>query len=102
MKRVEIGELDDFPEGKIHGVDVEDRQFVVVNLGGELHALDGICTHAYAELRTGFLLGDAIRCPLHLSAFDVESGEVLGPPAEDPLKKYSLEIEDGRVFIVLD
>ncbi len=102
MKRVEIGKLGDFPEGRIHGVDLEEAQLIVVNLEGKLHALDGICTHAYAELRTGFLTGDSIRCPLHLSQFDVETGEAVTPPAEEPLQKHKVEVEGNLVYLVLD
>lgn len=102
MKRVEIGKTGDFLEGKIHCVEVDDEQYIVVNLDGELHALDGICTHAYAELRTGFLTGDAVRCPLHLSQFDVETGEAITPPAEEPLRKYRVEIEGETVYLVLE
>lgn len=102
MKRIEIGDMEDFPEGKIHGVDVDDRKFIIINLDGELHALDGVCTHAYAELRTGFLMGDSVRCPLHLSQFDVETGEALSPPAEDSLEKYDVEVEGSKVFLAVD
>lgn len=102
MKRVEIGRLEDFPGGKIHGLEVEGKKLILVNLEGELHVLDGICTHAYAELRTGFLLGDALRCPLHLSMFDLETGEALGPPAEEPLTRYQVEVEDGTAYVLLD
>lgn len=102
MSRVPIGAVSDFPAGKIHGVEVEGRPLVVINLDGTLHVLDGICTHAYAELRTGFLLGDSFRCPLHLSQFDVRTGKALGPPAEEPLQTYPVEVEGDQVFIELE
>ncbi len=102
MKRVEIGKVEDFQEGGIHGVNVQDRKFILVNLEGKLHALDGICTHEYAELQRGFLTGDSVRCPLHLSQFDVETGEAINPPAEEPLKKYGLEVEEGVVYLILE
>ncbi len=102
MNRVEIGRMTDFPEGEIRGVDIEDAKLIVVNLNGVLHALDGICTHAYAELKTGFLMGDTVRCPLHLSQFDIESGEALSAPAEEPLDTYRVAVENDRVYVVLE
>lgn len=102
MRRVEIGRREDFPEGRVHGVEVDEEQFIVVSLDGELHALDGICTHAYAELRRGFLTGDTVRCPLHLSQFDVETGEAVTPPAEEPLRTYDVEVEGETVYLVLE
>ncbi|MFQ5838433.1 MAG: Rieske (2Fe-2S) protein [Thermoplasmata archaeon] len=102
MKRVKIGRLEDFPREAIRGVEAEDRKIIVVNLEGELHALDGICTHAYAELQNGFLGGGLVTCPLHLSRFDVETGEATNPPAEEPLRRYEVEVEDGVVYLLLE
>lgn len=101
MGRVEIGKLEDFPEDKIHAVEVDEKPYIVVNLDGGLHALDGICTHAFAELRRGFLTGDAVRCPLHLSQFDVTTGEAITPPAEEPLRTYAVEVEGETVYLIL-
>jgi 3-phenylpropionate/trans-cinnamate dioxygenase ferredoxin subunit len=100
--RVRIGQVEDFETGRIHGLEVDGRQLILVNLEGSLHVLDGICTHAYAELAMGFLTEEYVRCPLHLSQFDVETGEAVSPPAEDPLKTYSVEVEDDSVFVILD
>ncbi|MFQ5918962.1 MAG: Rieske (2Fe-2S) protein [Thermoplasmata archaeon] len=100
--RVRVGAVDDFEPGRIHGLEVDGRQLILVNLDGSFHVLDGICTHAYAELAMGFLTGEYVRCPLHLSQFDVETGEAVSPPAEEPLKRYPVEIEDDSVFVVLD
>jgi 3-phenylpropionate/trans-cinnamate dioxygenase ferredoxin subunit len=102
VKRVLIGRLEDFPEGRIHAVEAEGRKLVVVNLEGTLHALDGICTHEYAELQGGFLLAGRITCPLHLSQFDVETGEALNPPAEEPLRKYGIDVENRAVYLLLE
>ncbi|MFQ5907989.1 MAG: Rieske (2Fe-2S) protein [Thermoplasmata archaeon] len=99
--RVLLGKLGDFDEGRIHGLEVEGRQLILVNLGGTLHVLDGICTHAYAELAMGFLTGEYVRCPLHLSQFDVETGEAIGPPAEEPLQTYPVEVEGDSVYVLV-
>ena len=47
--------------------------------------MQGICSHEYFELDKGFLTGDSLTCALHLSRFDLETGEALDPPAELPL-----------------
>jgi 3-phenylpropionate/trans-cinnamate dioxygenase ferredoxin component len=72
---------------------------LVVNVGGEYRAFQGICSHEYFELDKGFLTGDTITCALHLSRFDLFTGDALDPPAEDPLYVYPVFIEDGRVII---
>jgi 3-phenylpropionate/trans-cinnamate dioxygenase ferredoxin component len=92
--------IDEVPEGtmKMGHVDGVD-QVLVVNLGGEYHAMQGICSHEYFELDKGFITGDTITCALHLSRFDLLTGDPLDPPAEDPLEVYPVFIEDGRVVI---
>ena len=75
---------------------------MIVNLDGTLHALDRVCTHEDADLSTGFLIGSVVTCPLHLSRFDVVTGEVQNPPAMKPLKTYSLKVEGTSVYVQLD
>jgi len=66
------------------------------------HATQGICTHEYFELDKGFLTGDTLTCALHLSRFDLETGEALDPPAEVPLALYPVEVDtDGQVVLTL-
>ncbi len=72
---------------------------LVVNLDGDLRAFQGICSHEYFELDKGFLTGHGVTCALHLSRFDLTSGEALDPPAELPLARYPVVVEDGRVLI---
>ena len=85
------------------GVQLEDgRRVLVVNLDGTLHAWDGTCTHEEADLSNGFLLGDRVTCPLHLSVFDLNTGEAATPPATVPLKKYQLKVENDDIFVEVD
>jgi 3-phenylpropionate/trans-cinnamate dioxygenase ferredoxin subunit len=81
----------------VDGVDA----VLVVNAGGELRAMQGICSHEYFELDKGFLTRDSLTCALHLSRFDLESGDALDPPAELPLAMYSVVVEGGRIILEL-
>jgi len=74
-------------------------QVLVVNSGGQLFAMQGVCTHEYFELDKGFLTAGTITCALHLSRFDLESGEPLDPPAEIPLAVYEVVVEGDRILI---
>jgi 3-phenylpropionate/trans-cinnamate dioxygenase ferredoxin component len=78
------------------------RRVLVVNLDGTLHAWDGTCTHEEADLSTGFLLGERVTCPLHLSVFDLNTGEAITPPATVPLRKYKVKVENEDIFVVVD
>jgi 3-phenylpropionate/trans-cinnamate dioxygenase ferredoxin subunit len=100
VRRVDLLGVDEVPDGtmKMAIVDGTD-QVLVVNTGGQIRAMQGICTHEYFELDKGFLTGDTLTCALHLSRFDLSDGEPLDPPAELPLAIYEVVIEDGRVII---
>ena len=100
MRRIDLLGLDEVPEGtmKMAWVDGTD-QVLVVNSGGDIRAMQGVCSHEYFELDKGFLTAGTLTCALHLSRFDLESGEPLDPPAELPLAVYSVVIEDDRVLI---
>jgi 3-phenylpropionate/trans-cinnamate dioxygenase ferredoxin component len=99
LVRVDLCAVDDVPPGTMKLVEVGDDMVVVVNLRGEFHATQGICTHQYFELDKGFLTGDSITCALHLSRFQLADGEPLDPPAELPLVVYPVLVDGGRVTI---
>jgi len=82
-------------------VQVDGTDILLANVDGTIHATQGICSHEYFELDKGFLTGDSITCALHLSRFDLETGEALDPPAELPLAVYPVVIEDGQVVLEL-
>jgi 3-phenylpropionate/trans-cinnamate dioxygenase ferredoxin subunit len=100
VRRIDLLGVDEVPPGtmKMALVDGVD-QVLIVNVDGSLRAMQGICTHEYFELDKGFLTGETLTCALHLSRFDLESGEPLDPPAELPLAIYTVVVEDGRVII---
>jgi 3-phenylpropionate/trans-cinnamate dioxygenase ferredoxin subunit len=96
-----VADLADVPEGTMKMVQIDGTQILLVNLGGRVRAMQGICSHEYFELDHGFLTGDSLTCALHLSRFDLETGEALDPPAEAPLAMYPVLIEEGRVVLEL-
>ncbi len=100
-RRVDAGALDEVPPGTMRMVQVDGTDILIVNLDGALHAMQGICSHEYFELDKGFLTGDSLTCALHLSRFDIETGEALDPPAELPLAKYPVAVQEGRIVLEL-
>jgi nitrite reductase/ring-hydroxylating ferredoxin subunit len=95
-------ELSKLAPGTMTGVEVEGKQILLSNLGGQVYAVDGICTHEYSLLSQGFMMEDQrVVCQLHLSQFDLMTGEVYNPPATEPLKVYNVKIEEGTIFVEL-
>jgi 3-phenylpropionate/trans-cinnamate dioxygenase ferredoxin subunit len=99
-RRVPVAPVEDVPEGTMLMVQVDGTDILLVNRDG-LHAMQGICSHEYFELDKGFLTGDSITCALHLSRFDLETGDALDPPAELPLQLYPASVENGQIVLEL-
>ena len=89
----------DFAPGEMRGILVGGRDILVCRSKQGWHALDNVCTHAYARLSEGRLRGCRLICPLHGASFDVRDGSVLGLPATAPLKAHRLRIEEGRIEV---
>lgn len=83
----------------MYSFDFEEKRLMITNLNGTIYATDRICTHAEADLSTGFLSDDGVRCPLHLSVFNLENGKPQNPPAEEPLKIYNVKIDQGEIYV---
>jgi len=81
---------------------VEGKAIMVANVEGQFYAVEDTCTHATASLTTGFLHGCEIECPRHGARFDLRTGEVTVLPAVMPLKTYSLQMEDEKIYVMLE
>ena len=92
-------DLEQVKEGQLFGLTVNDKKILLANIKGKIHATDLICTHANADLSTGFLSEEGVRCPLHLSVFNLENGEPQTLPAENPLKVYNVKIDNNEIYV---
>jgi 3-phenylpropionate/trans-cinnamate dioxygenase ferredoxin subunit len=99
-RRVDVGAARDVPQGTMQMAWIDGTEAVlVVNADGTLRAVSGVCSHESFELDKGFLTDGALTCALHLSRFDLASGEALEPPADEPLEVYPVTIEGGRILV---
>nr|WP_255465357.1 non-heme iron oxygenase ferredoxin subunit [Nitrosopumilus sp. b3] len=93
--------LEQVKEGQLFGFTHNDKKLLLANLKGKIHATDLICTHADADLSTGILSEEGVRCPLHLSVFNLDDGKPQNLPAETPLKVYNVKIDDNEIYVEL-
>jgi 3-phenylpropionate/trans-cinnamate dioxygenase ferredoxin subunit len=98
LRHIPVAAAADLPEGTMLMVQVDGTNVLLVNQTG-LHALQGTCSHEYFELDRGFLTTDSVTCALHLSRFELATGEPLDPPAELPLAAYEVSVEDGTIVL---
>jgi nitrite reductase/ring-hydroxylating ferredoxin subunit len=100
-RRVDVAASSDVAPGTMLMVQVDGTDILLVNVEGEVRAMQGICSHEYFELDQGFLTGDSLTCALHLSRFDLTTGEALDPPAELPLAMYPVVLDGDRIVLEL-
>jgi nitrite reductase/ring-hydroxylating ferredoxin subunit len=91
MTQVAKGSLFSF----IHG----DVKILLANLNGKILATDLICTHAEADLSKGKIIDNGVKCPLHRSVFDLNTGKPREPPADTALRTYNVKIENNEIFV---
>ena len=101
---VKVCEEKSLKNGELLDFDFEDKQILIAKANNKVYALDRICTHAYADLSTGFLdeKEKIVTCPLHMSRFRLEDGAPENLPAEEPLKKYNVDSRDGFIYVLVD
>jgi Na+-transporting NADH:ubiquinone oxidoreductase subunit F len=96
---VDLGLADALQPGRLRRVDLGDATYVLCRPSAEAYALvDGLCTHARAELADGLLIDGCLECPKHNGRFDVFTGEAVRKPAQSPLGTYCVAVVDGRVI----
>jgi len=101
IKACEVKELNN---SELLGFDFNEKKILISKIRDRVYATDRICTHAYADLSTGFLNEDegTVTCPLHMSSFKLEDGTPQNLPAEEPLKTYKTKIQDNSVYIFVE
>ncbi len=101
IKACEVKELNN---SELVGFDFNEKKILISMIRNKVYATDRICTHAYADLSTGFMNEDeeTITCPLHMSSFKLEDGTAQNLPAEMPLKTYKTKIQNNSVYILVE
>jgi 3-phenylpropionate/trans-cinnamate dioxygenase ferredoxin subunit len=106
MAWTKVCDTDSLNDGDLFSFNYGDsnKKLLIARINRKVYATDGICTHAYAELSNGFLNEEdkTVTCPLHLSAFDLQSGVPKNAPAEIPLKTYQVKEEKDGVYVLLE
>ena len=101
---IKVCESKELNNSQLINFDFNDKKILLTKIHGKVYAIDRICTHAYADLSTGFMNEDerTITCPLHMSSFKLEDGVPQNLPADEPLKTYKTEIRDKAVYVLVD
>ena len=100
MAKVRVTSFSEIGEGEIKKVEAEGEAIALFKVNGAIYATANTCTHEGCFLdENNEVRGDVIECTCHGSQFDIKSGEVLMPPAIEPLKTFRTEVIGEDVFV---
>jgi Rieske Fe-S protein len=75
-----------------------DQQVVVTQPeAGEFKCFTAVCTHMGCIVSS--VQAGAIRCECHGSAFSIEDGSAVGPPATEPLAEVPITVRGDKISI---
>jgi 3-phenylpropionate/trans-cinnamate dioxygenase ferredoxin subunit len=83
-------------------VELDNLEIAVVEVDGEVFAIEDVCSHADIPLSEGDVEDCSIECALHGSRFDLRTGKPTGPPANRPVPVFATTVIDGDVYAELD
>jgi 3-phenylpropionate/trans-cinnamate dioxygenase ferredoxin subunit len=86
---------------KLMCVKLEGFCIALAYVDDQVFAVDDMCSHEDASLSKGSLHGECVKCPLHGSRFDLNSGEAIDEPAEDPIRTYPVKIDGDDILVAL-
>lgn len=99
-RSVMVGKAEHVEPGELAAFDIGGTRIAVANVDGQLFAIDEMCTHERCSLvEEGTLEGPVLTCGCHGAQFDVRTGQVLAPPALEPLRVYPLHVDRGEIIV---
>ena len=91
-----LGSLADVPVGG-GAVFAEHRVVVTQPAPDTFHAFSAVCTHQGCIV--GQVADGTIDCPCHGSRFDVTDGSVVRGPADRPLRRVDIAVDDDAITL---
>ncbi len=92
-------DADDLAEGDRRVVRAGHVDVLLVNDGGELHAIAEVCGHAGGPLHEGDFQEGCVTCPWHGSTFRLADGWVVHGPATGPQPAFDVRVVDGKISV---
>ena len=93
----------EIPDGEGRPFLVGEMEIAVFNCRGAYFAVGDVCTHAHALLHEGSVdrFRQSVECPLHGAEYDLRTGEVLTPPATEPVPVFAVRENGDAIEIAL-
>ena len=65
----------------------------------QIHAVEYVCSHAFANLWQGFQEGGLIECPLHAARFEIAIGKCLNEIGQLDIRCFPRRVTERRVKV---
>jgi len=98
---VPVARAAEVPPGTGKTVMVGERAVALFNVGGQFHALDGVCLHRGGPVGDGDVEDGVVTCPWHGWQYEVSTGRNVLDPSIG-LGRYDARVEDGMVLVALE
>ena len=95
----DVAPATDVPRGEHRVYEVDARFVAVYNVGGDLYAIEDLCTHDGNPLSDGPVEDHEVICLRHGARFCLRTGAALTPPAYEPVATFPVAVRDGRIWI---
>ncbi|MGH9782107.1 MAG: Rieske (2Fe-2S) protein [Candidatus Acidiferrales bacterium] len=108
---IEVARVEDVPPGTVRGARANGCMLALVNSGGVVYALDGVCPHMKGPLWQGAVWQGQVECPWHHYRYDPATGRNTYPAniypddmpelKEDiqPVCAFAVRVEDGKILM---
>ena len=94
-----VAKVGDIGDGDLASFEVAGSQVAVANVGGTFYGFGDVCTHMACSLAAGELEGTTVTCSCHGSQFDVTTGAVRRPPADEPVPSYPVRVQGEDIQV---
>ena len=103
MEFVTVARVAEIADGEARAFEVRGVPVMVCNCTGRFLAVSNVCTHAHALLHEGSLdrVRCTVECALHGAEYDLATGEVLTPPATEPLVTFAVRVLGDEIQVAL-
>ena len=96
---IKVATTDELGDQQAKLVEVEGQKIALFRVDGTVNALSDTCTHRGGPLSEGAVEGAEVTCPWHGAKFDIRTGAVLGPPAQQGVRSYPVRITGADIEI---
>jgi 3-phenylpropionate/trans-cinnamate dioxygenase ferredoxin subunit len=87
----------------VFATQVNSKKIMVKKIDDKILATSATCTHKDVDLtKRGIFDEEYVTCTNHLATFDMTTGEVVQPPATQPLEIFEIRIKNEKVFLIIN